>query len=287
MNNQPRTVRSHACAGLVVAAACAAAMPARAGVTFTTDTATRQIFCDMPVLKGEFHRVNQSYVASGSCVEIEAVQRNDGAKNRSEFDQYNKSKDIWRANWTAEGSYDSTTKVTTETVTLPAPNVNEFAPANRPYGRFVSKMVCATDPWLESSASCTAITVSTTGNLGSMEKSLRLARRPFTSTEKEPMRNVLIGQHAKAAAQFSRPFTDTAQADRSTTAALGSGRSFSSRRASNDVLPTRSVPDSALAQRPGGAAQVATAPASAPSTYTPRTQTLDWGRAAPSALGSR
>ncbi|MEO7057334.1 MAG: hypothetical protein ABI143_11045 [Caldimonas sp.] len=262
-------------------------MSAHAGVTFTTDRVARQVFCDMPVLKGEFHRVSQSYVASGSCVEIEAAQSNGGARNRSEFDQYNKSKDIWRAHWTAEGSYDPTTKVTTETVTLPAPNVDEFAPAGRPYGRFVSKMVCATDPWLETRASCTAITVSTTGNLGSMEKSLRLASRPFTSTEKEPMRNVLIGQHAKAAAQFSRPFTDTAQANRSTAATLGSGRSFSSRSATHDVVPTRSVPDSALAQRPAGAAQVATAPASAPMTYAPRTPSLDWSRAAPTALGSR
>ncbi len=287
MNPSQRAVCSHAHAALFVAAACAAAMSAQAGMTFTTDKVTRQIFCDMPALNGEFHRASQSYLASGTCVEIEAAQSNDGAKNRSEFDQYNKSKDIWRASWTAEGSYDPTTKVTTETVTLPAPSVNEFAPANRPYGRFISKMICATDPWLETLASCTAITVTATGNLGSMDKSLRLARRPFTSTEKEPLRNVLIGQQAKAAAQFSRQFTDTAQANRATHAAFGSGRSPSSRHAADDVLPTRSMPDSAVAQQPGGAARAATAPASAPSTYTPRTPTLDWGRAAPSALGSR
>ena len=141
MNSQQRTVRLHAYAALVgVAAACAAAVPAQATTTFTTDRLTRQVFCDMPALKGEFHRNNQSYVASGSCLELEAAQSNDGKKNRSEFDQYNKSKQIWRASWTATGSYDPTTKVTTETVTLPAPKVDEFAPANRPYGRFTSRM---------------------------------------------------------------------------------------------------------------------------------------------------
>ena len=132
MNSQQKTLRLYACAGrVVVAAACASAVPAHSLVSFTTDRVTRQVFCDMPALKGEFHRNNQSYVASGSCLELEAAQSNDGKKNRSEFDQYNNSKEIWRASWTATGSFDPTTKVTTETITLPAPKVDEFAPQIR------------------------------------------------------------------------------------------------------------------------------------------------------------
>lgn len=287
MNRQQRTIRLTASAGFVVFV-CAAAIPAHATVTFTTDTVTRHVFCDMPALKGEFHRNNQRYVASGMCVELEAVQSNDGAKNRSEFDQYNNSKEIWRANWTAEGSYDPTTKVTTETVTLPAPNVTEFAPANRPYGRFTSRMICAADPWLESVANCTAITVTAQGNLGSMEASLRLMKRPFTSRAKEPQRNALIEQQARALKSFDmRPTTAAAQIDR-TAAALNAGKSLSSRNVSTEPLPMRSAQTSATLTRPSAALTlVPQAPASAPAAYGVRPPVRDWSKAAPSALGSR
>ncbi len=289
MNRQQRTVRLHACAGLVVvAAACAAAMPAQATTTFTTDRLTRQVFCDMSALKGEFHRNNQSYVASGSCVELEAAQSSGGGKNRSEFDQYNKSKENWRAGWTATGSFDPTTKVTTETVTLPAPNVNEFAPANRPYGRFTSRMICATDPWLESLADCTAITVTAQGNLGSMETSLRLMKRPFTSSAKEPLRNALIDARARALKRFeTRPTTAVAQTGRSE--AFNSGRLPPTRNSSTEPMPVRSGPTSTTLARPAAAvaAPISQAPASAPAAYGARSPVLDWGKAAPSALGAR
>ncbi|MEO8835168.1 MAG: hypothetical protein ABI364_00350 [Caldimonas sp.] len=292
MNSQKRFSRMHWSAGLVAIAVCAVAEPARATVTFSTDGATtRQIFCDMPVLRGEFHRASQAYVASGVCVALEAVQApSDRAKNRSEFDQYSKSKEVWRARWTAEASYDPTTKVTTETITLPAPTIDEFAPANRPYGRFVSKMVCATDPWLETRASCTGIVATSTGSLGSLDKSLRLAQRPFTSTEKEPMRNALIAQQALALKRLEvHPETAAAQTGRAGEA-FNSGKSFLARSGSTEPTPTRSGPTSTLAARPATAAPaVATAPvpASAPVARAARSPVLDWSRAAPSALGSR
>ncbi len=292
MNSQTRFFRMHWSAGLVAVAVCVAAEPARATVSFSTDGATtRQIFCDMPVLKGEFHRVSQTYTASGVCVEQEAVQApSDGAKNRSEFNQYNKSKEVWRARWSAEGSYDPTTKVATETITLPPPTIDEYAPASRPYGRFVSKMVCATDPWLETAASCTGSVVTSTGSLGSLDKSLRLAKRPFTSTEKEPMRNALIAQQALALKRLEvHPETAAAQTGRAGEA-FNSGKSFSTRSGSTEPTPTRPGPTSTLAARPANAAPaVATAPvpASAPVARAARSPVLDWSRAAPSALGSR
>ncbi len=277
----------YAAAGLIAVAICLAASPARATTTFTIEGATtRQVFCDLPVLKGEFHRTSQSYAASGSCVELEAKQadRAPHRSSQSEFDQYNQSREVWRASWTAEGSYDATTKVTTETITLPAPNVNEFAPANRPYGRFISKMVCATDPWLETRASCTGITVTATGNLGSVEKSLRQMKRPFTSTEKEPLRDALISQQALALKRLdTHPTTATAPTGRAA-AVLGSGRSFSARSVSTEPMATRSGPTSALAS---GAPAISQAPASAPATFGTRAPVRDWSKAAPSALGSR
>ncbi len=286
MKRQTTTTRLHAVAGLVAAAVCCAALPARATTTFTTDRATHQVFCDLPALKGEFHRGTERYGASGSCVELEAMQSKAPRRTQSEFDQYNQSREVWRANWTAEGSYDATTKVTTETITLPAPNVNEFAPANRPYGRFVSKMVCATDPWLETRASCTGIVVTATGNLGRMEKSLRQMKRPFTSTEKEPLRDALIEQQARALGRLDPNLaTATAQTGRAADV-FNRGRSFTSRTVS--TAPTRPGPTTTLAARPAAtAAPISQVPASAPARYGTRSPVLDWGKAAPSALGSR
>lgn len=248
-----------------------------------------QVFCDMPTLTGEFHRDKSTYRSSGTCVELMAKQpQPDGARNRSEFPQFNDSTEFWRAGWTAQGGYDPVTKEAWEAITL-LPSPKEERSPHRPVGRFVARMVCVADPWLHSSAGCLNISTEASGNLLPLEAFLRSGKRPMTSTQKESMRNRLIEQHARVMRQLDlRPTTATARTGPAIEALTAD--TPPARIAPNEAAPASKGAIGALTTRanavtPQTAKQPAAAAASAP--YGKRPPNVEWGRAAPSALGSR
>ena len=150
-------------------------------------TPTRSVFCDRPEIRGEFDAKESRYASRGMCVQLEGNTPiiDDTVVGRSEFDDYSHAKEIFRAGWTAEAGYNAVTKEAWEKITFPAPTLDTRAPAGQPYGRFESKMICATDPWIELGARhCTAINGNATGSLGDIEKMLRLLSLPFTTNTK-------------------------------------------------------------------------------------------------------
>lgn len=194
MTHAPRIVFA-ALAGLTLSAL---SPPARAMPPFgVADSRVRQVFCDMSAVGGKFSAKDAQYTASGACVGLESPQKGDNANtNTSEFPRVNESKEIFRANWTARGSYNPLTKEVFEKLTMPAPNVDEKTPVGRPYGNYESRMICATDPWLTGTGvSCTGKTVVATGNLGEAEAALRRLNRPVTAPSKAPQLQALNTAH--------------------------------------------------------------------------------------------
>jgi len=193
--------------------AAAAWSPAFDAAGFTGYYTTSQVFCDMANIKGNFLVSESRYVSSGTCVNLQANQQpqDEMPPGTSQFDQYNKSKELFRVGWTAEAGYNPASKETWETITLPPPRIDEKAPPGRPYGRFTWKMVCSSDPWLESgSAHCAVTSVTATGDLGEMEKMLRQYAQPFSVPRKEPQSQTLRDAHAsfvKRAQLFSEKAT--------------------------------------------------------------------------------
>jgi len=112
----------------------------------TADSQVKQVFCDMSAIKGQFNETESRYTSSGVCVELDSPQSN--AKGTSEFPDINRSTEVFRAAWTAQGSYNPLTKETWEKLTMPAPNIDQATPVGRPYGNYETRMICATDPWL-------------------------------------------------------------------------------------------------------------------------------------------
>lgn len=200
MNHTTRTRATRPTTPLVLAMLSAAllgalATPARAISPFgSAAIQVKQVFCDMGAIKGDFSAAQTRYSSSGQCVELESPQKpNDRSRNISEFPRVNESVEIFRASWTAQGSYDPVTKETWERLTMPAPNVDQKTPAGRPYGNYETRMICATDPWLTGiGVNCTGKTVNATGNLGDAEALLRQLNRPATTPNKEAQRLALV-----------------------------------------------------------------------------------------------
>jgi hypothetical protein len=214
MNFDLRSLNTLAACTLA-AAAWGPAFDAVAGSHFTSGPyQTLQVFCDMPSIKGEFSATKSRYVSNGTCVELRAdqyFQDEETPKGTSQFDDYSKGKDVFRAEWSAEGGYNPATKETWETITLPPPRVDEKAPPGRPYGQFASKMICSTDPWLEfGGAHCAVTSVAATGNLGDAEKMLRQITRPFTVPRKQAQTQALYDAHELFFKRRAQIFTQTA-----------------------------------------------------------------------------
>ncbi len=167
-------------------------LPAMAGAPFGAANEATAIFCDMPGLKGVFTAPEARYNANGVCVQVTQTQHKPNGS--SQFDDFNNSREDFRVEWTAEGGYNPATKDTWETVTAPAPGVNQPSPPGRPYGRFISRMICAQDPWLNLSAQCVSVSTQVTGNLGAnlANAMKRGGSRPFTSFSKGPQRDALL-----------------------------------------------------------------------------------------------
>jgi hypothetical protein len=178
-------------------------VPAFAGAPFGSADVTSAIFCDMPSIKGVFTAPEARYNANGVCVKLTANQNKPAGS--SQFDDYNNSREDYRVQWTAEGGYNPATKDTWETVTAPAPGVNEPSPPGRPYGRFISRMICAQDPWLNSSTQCVSVSTSVTGNLGPKlaETMKRGGSRPFTSFPKGPQRDAMVAAKKREENRFT------------------------------------------------------------------------------------
>ena len=202
MNSTTRMSSAHENRPLVIAALTAmligaAAQEARAGHFGSADDRVKQVFCDMTAIKGGDTNTESRYSASGMCTELESPQKIDSARdNVSEFPRINESKEIWRAQWTAQGTYNPVTKETWERITMPAPTIDQKTPVGRPYGNYETRMICATDPWLTGiSAACTGKTVNATGNLGSAEAALRKLNRPASTPNKAPQLQALQAAH--------------------------------------------------------------------------------------------
>ena len=200
MNNKPGMIKmAGACALLVGACASFVSFDAQ-GTHFTSGGGpVRQVFCDMPEIRGDFRVQESRYVSHGTCVQLEGkTPILDNDVKRSEFDDYSHGKEIFRAEWTAESGYNALTKEAWEKIVFPAPTVDQRVPNGRPYGRFESKMLCATDPWIEfGSPKCTAINSTATGNLGDIEKMLRQISKPFTTNMKLPAMQALYDAHQR------------------------------------------------------------------------------------------
>lgn len=198
---------------LLLAAAAVVSVEAQAGRPFgSAAVASLKVFCDMPEIKGNFSAQDSRYVSRGTCVQMTGVTPGDHPNvERSEFPLHGaaNSREIFRADWSAEGRYDPTTKEAWEQITLPAPTIDQPAPAGRPYGRFESKMICVTDPWLEPIAKCTGIGSSATGNLGDLGKPLRAYARPFTSTMKQGQWQTLYDAHQAFVKRRAAMFSDS------------------------------------------------------------------------------
>ncbi len=170
---------------------------AGAGTPFGTTTMASHVFCDMPSIKGKFTAAEARYVASGTCIKLTAEQSQPNKKNTSQFDDYTHSTEDFRVQWTAEGGYNPTTKDTWETVTAPAPTLDK--PSYAPYGRFLSKMICSADPWLDDMAKCVSVSTSSTGTLpNDLTDGMRANARPFTSRSKTAQRDALIAAKKRA-----------------------------------------------------------------------------------------
>lgn len=180
----------------------ATAPPARAHGDFTEgDRSVRQVFCDMSAISGQLTSQESRYAGSGSCVRLESPQKPDDKRTKtSEFPRLNESREIFRADWTSQGSYNPVTKETWEKVTMPAPATDQTVAAGRPYGNYETRMICATDPWLTGiGVNCTGKTVNATGNLGDAEAMLRLFNRPVTTPNKPAQLQALVASHDRDA----------------------------------------------------------------------------------------
>jgi hypothetical protein len=211
-----------ACA-LLAAAAGVVSFEAHAWSNFTSGgSPTKQVFCDMPEIRGDFLTKESRYLSLGTCVELQGRTPfvNDEVRGRSEFDDYREGKDVFRVDWTAEGGYDLATREAWEKIAL-APTIDQRTAAGRPYGRFESKMVCGADPWLESATRCTLISRTATGSLGDMEEYLRKGSRPFTSYMKSAQSQALYDSHQaflkRLAAMAPKASTQAKEALRSIT----------------------------------------------------------------------
>src|SRR5882757_9512361 len=90
---------------------------------FGESSVTSGIFCDMPGISGNFSLPEAHYTANGVCVKVTAEQNR--SANSSQFDDYNHSHEDYRVQWTAEAGYNPATRDTWETITAPAPGINE------------------------------------------------------------------------------------------------------------------------------------------------------------------
>jgi hypothetical protein len=197
-------------AGVVLALAATA--PAVRATPFTSaDYRVKQVFCDMAAIKGQLASQESRYASNGSCIGLESPKKpDDKSTNTSEFPRLNESTEIFRANWTAQGSYNPLTKETWESVTMPAPATNEKSALGRPYGNYESRMICATDPWLTGlGVNCTGKTVKAAGNLGDAEAMLRQLNRPVTTPTKLAQLQALVASHDRDA-RLQTPVTKTA-----------------------------------------------------------------------------
>jgi hypothetical protein len=229
MNGKPRIKVVDACALLLSACAGFVFLNAHAlefdpWSHFTVGPfATQRVFCDTPEIRGDTDINTSRYVSRGTCVELQGTTpKSEYNVNRSEFDDYSHAKEIFRAGWTAEASYNPVTKEAWEKITFPAPTLDKPAPTGQPYGRFELRMICATDPWLEfGSPHCTAIHGTATGSLGDIEKMLQQASHPFTANGKNTQ--ALYDAHqaflkrSAALAAVAKTTTQTKEALRSVT----------------------------------------------------------------------
>lgn len=187
-------------AGLVLALAAIAPV-ARASATFhNAADPVKQVLCEMSSIKGQLTKEDSRYAGTGTCIELQMQPKDDNRRNVSEFPNVNESIELFRANWTSQGTYNPLTKETWEKVTMPAPTTDEKSPVGRPYGNYESRMICATDPWLTGiGVNCTGKTVNATGNLGDAEALLRQLNRPVTTPSKPAQLQALVAAHDRDA----------------------------------------------------------------------------------------
>ena len=183
MKSKPGKIGAIAACAIAAAIASVVSIDAQATSDFSGQWTARRVHCDMAEIQGDFLAQESRYVSRGMCLELQALQTvPDEHTKSSEFADFTRSEDLFRAERTAQGGYNPSTKQAWEKITLPAPTLDRPAPAGRPYGRFESKMFCSEDPWIAfGSARCTAITSTATGSLGDLERPLRQNSRPFTS----------------------------------------------------------------------------------------------------------
>ena len=214
-----------AIAALAAVVLSATALSVRAGAPFGSDGSwVKQIFCELTTVTGTFNSTQATYRASGQCVQLEAFQRDEnlrGGGKSSEFPNVNRSKELFRAAWTAQGSYNPVTKETWEKVTMPAPAIDQKSSPGRPYGTYETRMICATDPWLTGlGVKCTGKTAQANGNVGDMAAMLGALNQPLTTPNKQPLLQALNASHDRYVRMHSFASTTEATSKGSAAAAM-------------------------------------------------------------------
>jgi hypothetical protein len=193
MNGNHAKSTAMASAAIASVLACAP-LDANAGSHFISPVTSQQVICAVTAIKGDFTNEHSHYVSSGSCAQMWVNYVTE--RGESKFAGTADSRVVFEVAWSAEGSFNPVTKETWETITLPAPRIDQRAEPGRPYGVFTSRMTCASDPWLLSHvADCAAITVTASGNLGDAEKVLRELKHPFTVPTQLAQQQALNAAH--------------------------------------------------------------------------------------------
>ena len=123
--------------------------------------------CMIQAVNGNLAAVPFRYSTSGYC-RIDADYNDGGGRNPSSFDNV---KQTGEATWTAVGTYNPTTKETTETISVR--QITSAAPGYVANGTIHTTMVCAKDPWLQPDGlSCGSASPQTTGYIDPQYKAI-------------------------------------------------------------------------------------------------------------------
>lgn len=161
--------------------------------------------CRMDHIERRAIYVGAGYSSAGTCKMLRAAPQPASKPGESKFPDFSNATVLYHVNWTADGSYNNSTRMASEEVTVPPPGLDQPSPPGRPHGRFKWETTCDRDPWLDTTASkCAAPRIiHVTGNLGGeVQKRLALTGKPFTAHMTRPQRAALAAQASRCASGF-------------------------------------------------------------------------------------
>lgn len=150
--------------------------------------------CTIQAVEGNFSSLPFHYTTRGAC-RIDADYNTPGSGNSSTFDQV---KQTGEAQWSAVGTYNPTSKETTENITVR--QITSAAPGYVATGTIFTTMVCAKDPWVQPDGlSCGSASPQTTGFIDRKYKAIYPGNPtvPATSHLSSTQRAALLALYQK------------------------------------------------------------------------------------------